>query len=238
MRYHYTKHSLTVRGEFRYLTLGGSVQSTAVFELSLNDIRNLCILQYDYITVFAAMDQPDTITLVITSDEGLSDEALEEAAKTAERALGSANLTALITIASEGAVKHTAAGEDTETGSRICSGIVKSREVAAKEKEVNRPSYFIYSRYENTGWFEWKKEGCPYYPCHGIDGQVCDFCYCPFYPCEDESCGEWLASTTSRTGRLWACSNCLLNHDPKRAAYLKQHPDCTFEEFKHAPGIY
>ena len=244
MRYHYTKHRLTVRGDFLMLQTGGSAETVPQLELEMEDTRHLCILQYDYITVFAAVESPEAITLIITSDEGFSDEALADAVAVAAEAklhaLCSAKITvpAKITVASEGTVEHTAAGEETEAGKRIYSGVLMGIMEAMKEKDLTRPSYFIYSRYENTGWFEWKKEGCPYYPCHGLDNQVCDFCYCPFYPCGDESCGSWIASTSSKSGRLWACSECILNHDPKRAEYLKQHPDITFEEFKHVPGIY
>ncbi|HJJ47191.1 MAG TPA: adenosylcobinamide amidohydrolase [Methanocorpusculum sp.] len=244
MRYHYTKHTLTIFGAFRSLCIGGSVRNTSVMELEMEDTRHLCVLQYDYITVFAAVESPNTITLIVTSDEGFSDKAFEEAVAVITEAklqvLCSTKITAStnITVASEGKVEHTSAGKETELGKCIYSSILKGIREVMKENNLNHPSYYIYSRYENTGWFEWKKEGCPYYPCHGMDNQICDFCYCPFYPCKDESCGTWLPSTSSKGGKLWACSNCLLNHDPKRAEYLKKHPDCTFEEFKNAYGVY
>jgi len=49
----------------------------------------------------------------------------------------------------------------------------------------------------------------------------------------DETLGEWIDSSSSELGKLWACSNCLLNHTKKNVEFLKEHPDCSFEEFKN-----
>jgi len=224
-------------------------------------MQDLCILQFDYITVFVTAGvsnpnpdptKPHTINIIVTSDEGFSDQALLETIITATEAKAHAlrllgrdftgTTSDAVIVASEGEIKHTYAGTFTEPGKRIYQSVLKGVMEAVKRHEgtipVTSPSYFIYSRYENTGWFEWKKDGCPYYPCHGLENQACDFCYCPFYPCKDETLGEWIDSSSSELGKLWACSNCLLNHNPKRAEYLKNHPDISFEEFKNVPGIY
>ena len=108
--------------------------------------------------------------------------------------------------------------------------ITKKPKTITPRTATTNISYFIYSRFSEAGWFEWQKEGCPYYPCH-FEGQSCDFCYCPFYPCGDETLGEWIDSTTLG-GKVFACTNCQLLHEPKRARYLKEHPDASFEEVR------
>ena len=139
-----------------------------------------------------------------------------------------------VIAASEGDTIHTYAGTFTEPGKRIYAAVLHGVMEAVKRHEGTvsrgRPSYFIYSRFSEAGWFEWQKEGCPYYPCH-FEGQSCDFCYCPFYPCGDETLGEWIDSTTLG-GKVFACTNCQLLHEPKRARYLKEHPDASFEEVR------
>ncbi len=214
-------------------------------------MQDLCILQYDYITVFVTAGvsnpnpdptKPHTINIIVTSDEGFSDAALletiitvTEAKAHALRLLGrdfTGTTSDAVVAASEGPVVHTYAGTFTEPGKRIYSAVLHGVMEAIKRHEgtipVTAPSYFIYSRYGNTGWFEWKQEGCPYYPCH-FPGQSCDFCYCPFYPCRNESLGEWVDSS-SRNGKVWACTNCTLLHHPEVAAYLRTHPDAMLEE--------
>ncbi|HJJ87192.1 MAG TPA: hypothetical protein O0X17_02515, partial [Methanocorpusculum sp.] len=47
-----------------------------------------------------------------------------------------------------------------------------------------------------------------------------------------ESLGEWIDSTSLGT-KIWACSNCRLLHEPKRARYLKEHPDAEFLEVRN-----
>lgn len=216
-------------------------------------MQDLCVLQYDYITVFVTAGvsnpnpdptKPHTINIIVTSNEGFSDAALLETIITVTEAKAHAlrllerNFTGTtsdaVIAACEGSVKYTYAGTFTDPGKRIYAAVLHGVVEAVKRHEgtipVTGPSYFIYSRYGDTGWFEWKKEGCPYYPCH-FEGQSCDFCYCPFYPCHDESLGEWIDST-SRGQKVWACTNCTLLHKPKVAAYLKTHPDATLEELK------
>ena len=216
-------------------------------------MKDLCILQYDYISVFVTAGitnpnpdptKPHTINIIVTSNEGFSSAALletiitvTEAKAHALRLLGrdfTGTTSDAVIIASEGDPKHTYAGTYTEPGKRIYAAVLHGVMEAVKRHEdiikATEPTYFIYSRYNGTGWFLWEKEGCPYYPCH-FAGQSCDFCYCPFYPCHDETLGEWVDS--SSTGeKIWACTNCLLLHKQDVAAYLKKNPDATLEELK------
>jgi len=221
--------------------------------LTAVSMKDLCILQYDYITVFVTAGvsnpnpdpaKPHTINIIVTSNEGFSDAALletiitvTEAKAHALRLLGrdfTGTTSDAVIVASEGDVKHTYAGTFTEPGKRIYAAALHGVMEAVKRHEdtveATAPTYFIYSRYNDHGWFEWKKEGCPYYPCH-FPGQSCDFCYCPFYPCHDESLGEWIDSS-SNGQKVWACTNCLLLHKPNVADYLKKHPDATIAELK------
>ena len=216
-------------------------------------MQNLCVLQYDYITVFVTAGvtnpnpdptKPHTINIIVVSGEGMSDAALLETIITATEAKAHAlrllgrdftgTTSDAVIAASEGDTVHTYAGTFTEPGKRIYAAVLHGVMEAVKRHEGTvsrgRPSYFIYSRFAEAGWFEWQKEGCPYYPCH-FEGQSCDFCYCPFYPCGDETLGEWIDSTTLG-GKVFACTNCQLLHEPKRARYLKEHPDATFEEVR------
>ncbi|MBO5119126.1 adenosylcobinamide amidohydrolase [Methanocorpusculum sp.] len=216
-------------------------------------MQNLCVLQYDYITVFVTAGvtnpnpdptKPHTINIIVVSGEGMSDAALLETIITATEAKAHAlrllgrdftgTTSDAVIAASEGDTVHTYAGTFTEPGKRIYAAVLHGVMEAVKRHEGTvsrgRPSYFIYSRFSEAGWFEWQKEGCPYYPCH-FEGQSCDFCYCPFYPCGDETLGEWIDSTTLG-GKVFACTNCQLLNEPKRARYLKEHPDATFEEVR------
>lgn len=221
--------------------------------LTAVSMKDLCILQYDYITVFVTAGvsnpnpdptKPHTINIIVTSNEGFSDAALLETIITATEAKAHAlrllgrdftgTTSDAVIAASEGDVIHTYAGTFTEPGKRIYAAVLQGVTEAVKRHEdtieAAAPTYFIYSRYIDHGWFEWKKEGCPYYPCH-FAGQSCDFCYCPFYPCHDESLGEWIDSS-SIGQKVWACTNCLLLHKPHVADYLKDHPDATLAELK------
>lgn len=290
MRYHYTKDTLFVRGDFKAVSTGvdGGVRKvrtllnhTVPYDfchdnpleyiqnilaekkydndafglLTAVSMQDLCVLQFDFITVFVTAGvsnpnpdptKPHTINIIVVSSEGFSDAALLETIITATEAKAHAlkllgrdftgtTSDAVITACELGETKHTYAGTFTEPGKRVYSAVLKGVTEAIKrhEKTVvrNRPSYFIYSRYGNTGWFEWIKEDCPYYPCH-FEGQECDFCYCPFYPCKDESLGEWVESSSDGEP-IWACSNCLLLHKKETAEYLKKHPDAELSELKN-----
>lgn len=216
-------------------------------------MQDLCVLQFDYITVFVTAGvsnpnpdpiKPHTINIIVVSSEGLTDAALLGTILTATEAKAQAlkllgrNFTGTtsdaIVVASEGPAVHTYAGTFTELGNHVYSAVLKGvMEAVAKHEGTAKhpgPSYFIYSRYNDTGWFEWVRKKCLYYPCH-FAGQVCDFCYCPFYPCKDETLGEWVDSS-SGDGKVWACTDCLLLHKREIADYLIAHPDADFSEIR------
>lgn len=217
-------------------------------------MQNLCVLQYDYITVFVTAGvsnpnpnptNPHTINIIVTSDESMSDAALLETVMIATEAKAHAlrNLDCDFTGTTSDAVvvasisdiepKHVYAGTFTEAGRRVYDAVFMgvTASLDRHEGRVMRmsPSYFIFSRYGGDHWIEWQKKSCPYYPCH-FEGQICDFCYCPFYPCHDEELGEFLDSSSG--GKIWACTTCSLLHKPKLTAYLKQYPDATLDELK------
>ncbi len=218
-------------------------------------MQDLCVLQYDYITVFVTAGvsnpnpdptKPHTINIIVVSGEPLSDAALLETIITVTEAkahalrllgrdfTGTTSDAVIAACESGDGFIHTYAGTFTEPGKRIYAAVlhgvmesIRRHEGAVKR---NGPSYFIYSRYGTPGWFEWQKANCPYYPCH-FAGQSCDFCYCPFYPCHDETLGEWVQSS-SLDRPIWACTNCTLLHEPPCAKYLKMHPDADLDEVK------
>ncbi len=213
-------------------------------------LSNLCILQYDMLTVFvtagvreSAPALPGTINLIIYSREGLSPSALLEtiivATEAKTRGLQAAGYsctgtpTDAVVVASEGEEKHVYAGVLTEVGRRVYAAVQFGVEQALKRHagtiRRDAPSFFVYSRYGGDHWVEWRAEGCPYYPCH-FPGQVCDFCYCPFYPCGDPALGELVESSTS--GEIWSCSRCHLLPLPAVAEYLKRNPEATLRELK------
>ena len=211
-------------------------------------IQNLCILQYDFITVFitagirndAGTEGPGTINIIVYSSEGMEDSALLEMLMVATEAKTGALLemgrvsgtpTDAVIAACEGEVRHTYAGRITEPGQRVRDAVLRGVPEAlfryeGAEKRTE-PAFFIFSRFNGDHWVEWVKKDCPYYPCH-FPGQRCDFCYCPFYPCRDERLGEW--SDSSSHGKIWNCTNCTLLHKPAIADYLKKYPDAPLDE--------
>ena len=224
--------------------------------LTAVDMRRLCVLQYDFVTVFitagvtnptpAAMpDAPHTINIIVHSREGMVDSALLETIVTVTGAKAQAlhdlghdfpgTTTDAVAVACErdAAVVHTYAGTLTELGRRVHAAVLYGvpEALARHEGKVRRsePSFFIYSRYGGDHWVEWQKEGCPYYPCH-FPGQRCDYCYCPCYPCADEELGEWVES--SNGGRVWGCAGCTLLHVPEVTDYVKRNPEAALAELK------
>ncbi|QYZ79503.1 hypothetical protein E2N92_08715 [Methanofollis formosanus] len=222
--------------------------------LTAVSMRHLCVLQYDFITVFVTAGvtnpnpdpdpaRPHTINIIVTSREGLGDGALLETIITATEAKAMAlreagrsftgTTTDAVVVASEGEVDHVYAGTFTEVGRRVYAAVLHGVREALDRQEGRvvreRPTYFIFSRYGGDHWVEWQPEGCPYYPCH-FEGQVCDFCYCPFYPCRDESLGDWVESSSG--GQIWSCSRCTLLHEPEVAAYFKRNPEANLKELK------
>jgi adenosylcobinamide hydrolase len=217
--------------------------------LTAVEMRNLCILQYDFITAFitAGVTNPNpdahTINIILHSAEGLTNGALlgsiitaTEAKVKAVQAMGypfTGTTTDAVIVACEDVPLHEYAGTLTEPGKRIYQTVLFGVQEALRRQEgtVRRtaPSFFIYSRYGGDHWVEWQSKDCPYYPCH-FEGQSCDFCYCPFYPCKDESLGHWVESSQGRT--VWSCSSCDLVHIPRIAAYIKENPEATLKELK------
>lgn len=213
-------------------------------------LRRFCILQYDSLVVFVApgpaAGPPDGFTIVIYSGEGLSDAALLGALVTAtaarmtvlcERGVseGEKSPQDTIVVSCEGEIVHPDASPSSLAGSRIFEAVrFGVRRVIEWSPDQNfkkeRPSFFVFSRYQGDHWAEWVPEKCPYYPCH-FPGQRCDFCYCPFYPCGDESLGQWVKSST-RNGLIWNCSTCTLLHEPAIADYLLAHPEASLRELK------
>jgi adenosylcobinamide hydrolase len=108
----------------------------------------------------------------------------------------------------------------------------------AQQYIQNRPSFQIFIPSEGESkkerpkgrWHEWIPEGCPYYPCHHIANQICDYCYCPFYPCYDSELGVCVIS--SKGEKVWSCETCTLLHHPTVAMYLKAHPTASLTELK------
>jgi adenosylcobinamide hydrolase len=211
-------------------------------------MQNLCILQYDFLTVFISAGigpgECGTINIIACSSQGMSDAALAGAVITATEAKSEAlkghgypfygTPTDAVIVASEGPVVHPYAGVLTESGRRIHSAVLFGIPEALRRSEGlvirDAPSYFIFSRFGGDHWVEWLPKACPYYPCH-FEGQSCEFCYCPFYPCGDESLGEWVRSS-SGNGPVWNCARCSLLHKPGIAKYLIQNPEATLRELK------
>ncbi|HJJ35833.1 MAG TPA: adenosylcobinamide amidohydrolase [Methanocorpusculum sp.] len=103
----------------------------------------------------------------------------------------------------------------------------KYQELAKRQ----RPSFFVYSRYGGDHWNEWLPEGCPYYPCHNFDEQVCTFCYCPLYPCKDTDISEEIETPR---GKIWSCQDCRFIHEPAVEHHLRRNPEAGIRELKGA----
>ncbi|MEI7856826.1 MAG: adenosylcobinamide amidohydrolase [Methanomicrobiales archaeon] len=213
-------------------------------------VQQCCVLQYDFVTVFITAgirreypESAGTINIIVTSSEGMGDEALletimvaTEAKAEALAALGlplSGTPTDAVIIACEGEVKHRNAGRLTATGLRVRAAILHGIPHAIQrhdnEVEDHTLSFFVFSRIKGEHWVEWTPHNCPYYPCH-FAGQSCEFCYCPFYPCVDECLGQWSAG--SNGNRVWNCAGCTLLHEPAIADYLKKFPSASLTEIK------
>lgn len=212
--------------------------------------KNLCVLQYDFLTVFitagirdkpAGPEHAGTINIIICSIQGMSDAALLETimiaagAKAEALAVLGRNTTGTptdaIIAACEGEVVHRYAGSITPVGTRLRAAVLYGVPEAIRKHEAgaekNRPSFFIFSRFKGDHWVEWTPEDCPYFPCH-FPGQRCDFCYCPLYPCSDEALGQWVESASG--GMVWNCARCTMIHEPAVAQYLKTYPEASKDE--------
>jgi adenosylcobinamide hydrolase len=214
----------------------------------------LCVLQYDFITVFITADirgsgHDSQFDIVVYSAEGLADSAMLEMILVAAEAKTEAILAAgygmsgpatdAIITAYEGPVKHQSAGRLTEAGRHVRETVLKGVVEAIRRhnntgvEPQGRPAFFIFSRFKGEHWVEWAPESCPYFPCH-FPGQRCDFCYCPFYPCKDETLGQWVESSTG--GRVWNCARCTLLHEPAVADYVKKFHGASLNELKRLRG--
>lgn len=217
-------------------------------------MKNLCIVQYDRITVFvtaglppasgSACPAPHTINIIVYCAEGLSHGALLEAIMEATEAkvealreAGSAitgTVSDAVITCSEGPVIHSFAGAATPVGQRIRKTVKKGvMEALARNTSTHaeRHAFYILSRFGGKEhWVEWVPENCPYFPCH-MPGQRCDFCYCPLYPCGDETLGQWAEGSNGT--KVWNCSGCTLVHVPEIADYLNENPEASLEELKH-----
>jgi adenosylcobinamide hydrolase len=214
------------------------------------EMRHLCVLQYDFVTVFITArvndgisDGADTINILVHSAEGMTDGAMLGGIITVTGAKAQAlselgysctgTATDAVVIAHEGRVVHTGAGPLTRPGQRISAAVLRGIPEALKrhtgEIERDAPSLFVYSRFGGEHWVEWEPRSCRYYPCH-FPGQRCDFCYCPFYPCLDEGLGQWVTGSHNRP--VWNCSSCTLLHEPGGAEYLKENPEASLKELK------
>jgi len=207
-----------------------------------------CILQYDFITVFVTAgirrEEPGragSVSIIVTSSEGMSDGALLETIMVAAEAKAEALLKLglpmtgtpadTIIAACEGEERYDSAGRLTDAGKRVREAVLHGIPAALTRNDAgvdaSRPAFFIFSRIKGEHWIEWSPVKCPYYPCH-FKRQSCDFCYCPFYPCKDESLGQWAKGSNGR--RVWNCAKCTLVHLPAVATYLKKYPGASLAE--------
>lgn len=289
MRYHYTKNTLFIRGNFRAASTGVSggisdidtiINNTVPRDFQHDDpaeyirdiadkkgygdkgffglltavlMKDLCILSCGYITAFITAgvtnpnpQGPGTINIIIHSAKSMPDSAMLEMIKTVTEAKTAAlfdlgyDFTGTTTDAVVVAYDRDAAessgmycGTFTGPGKRAyeCVRMGVKEAVLRNESKIarNKPSFFIYSTIGGAHWTEWSPKSCEYYPCH-FKGQACDFCFCPFYPCHDEELGNWIDSASGR--RVWACTKCLLLHQPKIASFLKKNPEAGLDELK------
>jgi len=213
-------------------------------------VSHACVLQYDFITVFivAGIHRGPSgdpgITIVVCSNEGMSDSALLETIMVATEAKAEA-LMALdlplsgtpadaVIVASEGEEGHYTGSRGSEAGKRIREAVLHGIPQALARHDTGvvseNPAFFIYSRLKEEHWIAWSPKNCPYYPCHFRE-QSCDFCYCPFYPCREEDLGQWVDSAGK--GKIWNCSHCNLLHKPEVTAYLHQFPGASLKELKN-----
>jgi adenosylcobinamide hydrolase len=207
-----------------------------------------CVLQYDFVTVFITAgirrEEPGragSISIIVTSSEGMSDGALLETVMVATEAKAEAMLKLglplsgtpadTIMAACEGVEQHDSAGRLSDAGMRVREAVLHGIPAALTRYDTgiaaDRPAFFIFSRIRGGHWIKWSPVNCPYYPCH-FKGQSCDFCYCPFYPCRDEKLGQWTSG--SNGGRVWNCARCRLLHEPKVAEYLRTYPGASLGE--------
>ncbi|MBP2133425.1 adenosylcobinamide hydrolase [Methanomicrobium sp. W14] len=219
-------------------------------------MKNLCIMSYEYITVFVTAGVsnpnpkgPNTINIIIHSREALSDGALLETIITATEAKADALISAgysftgtttdeVVVIydrqGSENRKFHESAGTYTGCGDKVYTcvknGVTESIRRYDGVIEADEPSFFIFTTKDGLKMNLWQRRKCQYYPCH-FKGQRCELCYCPHYPCGDEELGEWVDSV-SQGKKIWSCKNCLLNHYPDIVRAVLKNPETELSELK------
>jgi len=243
--------------ELGFVASGAGIDHDFLGLLTTDPANQLCVLQYDFITVFITAGMKGNedeendcpFDIIVCSAEGLEESALLDIILVAAGAKTEAILAAgggmsgtasdAIIAACEGPVKHESAGRLTEAGRRVREAVLQGIPEAIQRHNntgtgsQDRPAFFIFSRFKGEHWVEWTPETCTYYPCH-FAGQRCDFCYCPFYPCKDETLGQWVESSTG--GRVWNCARCTLLHEPAVADYVKKFPGASLNELKRLRG--
>ena len=232
--------------ELGFVAAGAGIGRDFLGFLTSSPVTNLCVLRYDFVTVFVAPSfsregHAGGISVIITSAEGIADYALREVIDVALETIADVRSDGRhsdmgstgdgVIAAGEGEIRHTRAGPDSEPGRRVHAallhGIPLARELSRQSAQRDRPAFFIFSRIRGDHWVEWSMEDCQYFPCH-FPRQRCDFCYCPFYPCGDETLGQWTGS--SGRGKVWNCAQCTLLHEPPVTDYLKKFPGASLAE--------
>jgi adenosylcobinamide hydrolase len=247
--------ALDAAKELGMVAAGAGIGSDFFGLLTTVPAGQACVLQYDFITVFITAgirrEEPGragSISIIVTSSEGMADGALLETIMVATEAKAEAMLALglpltgtpadTVMAACEGEERHDSAGRLSEAGKRVREAVLHGIPAALTRNDAgvasDRPAFFIFSRIKGEHWIEWSPVDCPYFPCH-FKGQSCEFCYCPFYPCKDENLGQWASG--SNGGRVWNCATCKLLHKPKTAEYLKKYPGASLGELKRVGNV-
>ncbi len=186
------------------------------------DVTGTVVAQYDRSMAFALADG-DTVSLIVWTPVRVDADDAE-------------SLIEAIAAACPGPLAGCLLASDGDRGEIHTVPLVESAVAAVAAALARRgagsgsPSFLIYSRFGGGHWVAWSAEGCPYYPCHHLAGQRCEFCYCPLYPCGDPALGEEVASST--VGAVWNCSACTLLHEPAIADHLRRNPMASLAELK------
>ncbi|MCK8518654.1 adenosylcobinamide amidohydrolase [Methanoculleus sp. 7T] len=230
--------------------------------LTAVEMHHLCVLQYDFITVFITAGvtnptvtagvtnptpppAPHTINIIVYSREGMPDAALLETIVTATGAKAQAlhdlgydfpgTTTDAVAVACErdASCAHTYAGTLTEIGRRVHAAVLYGvPEALARQLGKVRRSDPSFFIYSRYGGEHW------------VEWQKEG---CPYYPCHfpGQRCDycycpyypcndEELGEwvESSSGGRVWSCTKCTLLHVPEVADYVKRNPEAALAELK------